>query len=361
MRGEDERSLGAEEGDVELGRREPLQVHEVGVPAEQPAHAAGMLERPEDDTSGPSGEATRARVERLVEHVAGGSGTFAKAKRRRHELDLDAGPDERSRELVVVGRGVGRGIGEDDAHGSYSRGALGPARPQLERLPRAHRSARAPRLPPRDARPRDRRPARCALPPGGACLGPPPARGLERRDVRDAGNHPTARLAGAAHSLADALTRGVLPLGTRGAGERDPRASRTRPRGSRDRSDQRRRPRGEARLRGTGAYAIVLANLHASNDFAHPEIPRAEIRRAREFAEEHVRPGEAVVLAGDFNVRDPGLDGYSAPGEGIDHILVRGTRATRLETWPHARRLQNGAVLSDHAPVELRVASEDAS
>ena len=36
---------GAEEGDVELGCREPLQVDEVGVPAQESAHAAGMLER----------------------------------------------------------------------------------------------------------------------------------------------------------------------------------------------------------------------------------------------------------------------------------------------------------------------------
>ena len=110
------------------------------------------------------------------------------------------------------------------------------------------------------------------------------------------------------------------------------------------------------RLRST-----VFANLHASNDFANPEIPRAEVGRACEFAEGHARAGETIVLAGDFNLRDPEVDGYSAPGEGIDHILVRGASATRLETWPRARRLQNGAVLSDHAPVELRVVSDVAS
>ena len=107
--------------------------------------------------------------------------------------------------------------------------------------------------------------------------------------------------------------------------------------------------------------SIVVANLHASNDFAHPEIPRAEVRRACEFAEGHARAGEAIVLAGDFNVRDPGLAGYSEPAEGIDHILVRGALATPPETWSRARRQQNGAVLSDHAPIELRVVSENAS
>ncbi len=100
---------------------------------------------------------------------------------------------------------------------------------------------------------------------------------------------------------------------------------------------------------------VVVANLHASNDFRRPDVPRAEARRARAFAESHAREGETVVLAGDFNVRDPGLDGYSAPAEGIDHILVRGAETTAVEVWPRERRLHNGAVLSDHAPVELRL------
>ena len=167
----------------------------------------------------------RARVERLVEDVPGCGGPRAEAKRRRHQLDLEPRARERSRELVVVGRRVGRGIGEDDAHGSYSRGALGSARPQLERLPRANRSARAPRLPQGDGGARDRRPTRRPLPPGGARLGAPPARGLERRDDGGARDHAAPRLAGAARSLAHALARGVLPLGSRGAGERDPRAT----------------------------------------------------------------------------------------------------------------------------------------
>jgi len=107
------------------------------------------------------------------------------------------------------------------------------------------------------------------------------------------------------------------------------------------------------------AGPVVVANLHASNDFRRPDVPRAEVRQARAFAESHAREGETVVLAGDFNLRDPGLDGYSAPAEGIDHILVRGAETTAVEVWSRERRLHNGALLSDHSPVELRLTLGD--
>jgi endonuclease/exonuclease/phosphatase family metal-dependent hydrolase len=101
--------------------------------------------------------------------------------------------------------------------------------------------------------------------------------------------------------------------------------------------------------------SIVVANLHASNEFRRPEIPRSELGRARAFAEELAGPSECVVLAGDFNLHDPWLDGYSPPGPGIDHVLVRGSTIGPLEVWPIERRTHAGVVLSDHAPVELRI------
>jgi endonuclease/exonuclease/phosphatase family metal-dependent hydrolase len=94
----------------------------------------------------------------------------------------------------------------------------------------------------------------------------------------------------------------------------------------------------------------VVANLHASTD---PPAAAAEIARAQAFAEGLAETREAVVLAGDFNLVAHGIDGYSAPGPGIDHVLVRGAAASQLTVWPDARRVQNGRVLSDHAPVEL--------
>ena len=45
----------------------------------------------------------------------------------------------------------------------------------------------------------------------------------------------------------------------------------------------------------------------------------------------------------------------AALGPGIDHVLVRGLTASPLTVWPVDRRRQSGAVLSDHAPVEVTV------
>lgn len=103
------------------------------------------------------------------------------------------------------------------------------------------------------------------------------------------------------------------------------------------------------RLDGLG---IVVGNLHASNEFADPSVPRAELERARSYVERYAAPDEITVLAGDFNLREPSLDGYTAPGDGIDHVLVRGATAGPPVTWPRERREAGGIVLSDHAPVE---------
>jgi len=95
---------------------------------------------------------------------------------------------------------------------------------------------------------------------------------------------------------------------------------------------------------------FVLGNVHATNDFRRPEVPRAELKRAHALVESMATAGEARILAGDFNLRDPDL-----PGPNIDHIVVAGIAHGPLEVWPDERRRHNGAVLSDHAPVEVRV------
>jgi endonuclease/exonuclease/phosphatase family metal-dependent hydrolase len=97
---------------------------------------------------------------------------------------------------------------------------------------------------------------------------------------------------------------------------------------------------------------IVVANLHASTD---PRAAIEEVERTRLFAEGFAAAGEAVVIAGDFNLEAYSLEGYSAPGPGIDQILVRGTSPASHMLWPVERRSRNGHVLSDHAPVELVV------
>jgi endonuclease/exonuclease/phosphatase family metal-dependent hydrolase len=96
----------------------------------------------------------------------------------------------------------------------------------------------------------------------------------------------------------------------------------------------------------------VVANVHASNEFKDPEVPREELRRAYELLDELADESDVRVLAGDFNLRDPDL-----PGPNIDHVVVAGASHGPLVVWElERRRLQNGAVLSDHAPVEVTIA-----
>jgi len=55
-------------------------------------------------------------------------------------------------------------------------------------------------------------------------------------------------------------------------------------------------------VRIAGAPGVAIANLHASNDFVRPDVPRAEAARAAAFVEEAAAPGDVVVLAGDFAI-----------------------------------------------------------
>ena len=100
---------------------------------------------------------------------------------------------------------------------------------------------------------------------------------------------------------------------------------------------------------------VVVGNLHASNDFANPSVPTAEVDRALSFVERAAQPRDALVLAWDFNLSAPRLAGFSEPGEGIDHVLVRGASAGPVVAWPRERRAVDGIALSDHAPVECLV------
>jgi endonuclease/exonuclease/phosphatase family metal-dependent hydrolase len=80
-----------------------------------------------------------------------------------------------------------------------------------------------------------------------------------------------------------------------------------------------------------------------------------EIGRALAFADSCSRLGEPLVLAGDFNLEDVVLPGFSPPGPGIDQVLCRGAECSTPEAWSLERRTVDGVVLSDHAPVEVRV------
>jgi endonuclease/exonuclease/phosphatase family metal-dependent hydrolase len=114
-----------------------------------------------------------------------------------------------------------------------------------------------------------------------------------------------------------------------------------------------------------GALTLVLANVHITGS-TDKRIPDAELLRAAVFVDGMARPDEPIVLAGDFNLTMrnsatlPALVGSEwgftgATPVGIDHVLVRGLEAGEPVRWPRERRLKDGRVLSDHAPVDREV------
>jgi endonuclease/exonuclease/phosphatase family metal-dependent hydrolase len=119
------------------------------------------------------------------------------------------------------------------------------------------------------------------------------------------------------------------------------------------------------RLEEPGGRTLLVANMHCTSYPADERLADAELLRAAWFAVSKAAPQDVVVLAGDFNVRAArsrtlrdltGLEwGFSGPGPGIDHILVRGATASALRRWPDEQRRHGGLLLSDHAPVELDV------
>jgi endonuclease/exonuclease/phosphatase family metal-dependent hydrolase len=120
------------------------------------------------------------------------------------------------------------------------------------------------------------------------------------------------------------------------------------------------------RLDDSAGHTYLVANLHCTSYAADERLAEAELLRAAWFALSEAQPDDVVVLAGDFNLtaersatlRDLAGEewGFSRPGEGIDHILVRGASATPLRRWPDQQRAYDGRLLSDHAPVELEIA-----
>ena len=111
---------------------------------------------------------------------------------------------------------------------------------------------------------------------------------------------------------------------------------------------------------------FVVGNLHATSYDADQRLADAELLRAAWFVDAVAVPGEPVVLCGDFNVTvarsrtladlaGPEWGFSAAAGAGIDHVLVRGAAAGGPERWPEERRRLDGRLLSDHAPVEVRL------
>jgi len=114
-----------------------------------------------------------------------------------------------------------------------------------------------------------------------------------------------------------------------------------------------------------GDETLVIGNLHATG-LPDRRVPDAELLRAAVFVDGLAKPGEPVLLCGDFNLSVHNSRtladltaaewGFGGPTPaGIDHVLVRGLDASPPVSWPVERRLYEGRLLSDHAPVEREV------
>jgi endonuclease/exonuclease/phosphatase family metal-dependent hydrolase len=119
------------------------------------------------------------------------------------------------------------------------------------------------------------------------------------------------------------------------------------------------------RLEDGAGTTYLLANMHCTSYPPDERLPDAELLRAAWFASSLARPEDVVILAGDFNVRADrsrtlrdltGPEwGFSQPGPGIDHVLVRGAPCSEVRRWPDAQRAHGDRLLSDHAPVEVDI------
>src|SRR5215218_3974627 len=119
------------------------------------------------------------------------------------------------------------------------------------------------------------------------------------------------------------------------------------------------------RLALPGGGSALVANLHATAYRPDARLADAELLRAAVFADAVAAPDDVCVLAGDFNIRTATSWtlrdlarpewGFAGGGPWIDHILVRGAPIGRVLRWPDDRRRCDGALLSDHAPVEAEI------
>jgi endonuclease/exonuclease/phosphatase family metal-dependent hydrolase len=110
------------------------------------------------------------------------------------------------------------------------------------------------------------------------------------------------------------------------------------------------------RIAGVG----LVGNFHVTGGVAADE----QFLRAAAFVDALAEPDEPAILAGDANIAPGRGDtygelrewGFSEPLAGsIDQIFVRAAPSTEPEAWSTDRRRAGGRLLSDHAPVELRV------
>jgi endonuclease/exonuclease/phosphatase family metal-dependent hydrolase len=118
------------------------------------------------------------------------------------------------------------------------------------------------------------------------------------------------------------------------------------------------------RIAGPEGRTYLVANMHCTSHPTDSRLAEVELLRGAWFATSTARVGDVVVLAGDFNltVESPAVQAlcspeweFSAPGPGIDHVLVRGADASPVRVWPPEQRAHEDRLLSDHAPVEVEI------
>jgi endonuclease/exonuclease/phosphatase family metal-dependent hydrolase len=111
---------------------------------------------------------------------------------------------------------------------------------------------------------------------------------------------------------------------------------------------------------------FVIGNMHATAYAPDRRLSEAELLRAAVFVDGLAKPEEPVLLCGDFNVTrkssrtlgdltGPEWNFEGGTPTGIDHVLVRGLRPGLAVRWEVDRRLHEGRLLSDHAPVDVEV------
>ncbi len=336
--GEDGGQVRTEEVRVELRRGQPLDVEHVGAAAAEqgePHRMLGDLDRQAQHRA--AEDARGERIEELAAHVSLGRRCVAEAKSRGHELDLSTRSRERSCELVVVRRGEGRWIGEQDAHGSVRYAVAMLVRTwnlfHGKPSPPGRRAFLVQMI---ELVTRDRPDVIClqelpvwALPHLEGWSGMHASGAVARRPVLPVGaravtalHHGLLRSAVTGEADAILTCEPALALGVHVV--------------------------GETKLRRI-AHAVEVAGITVVN--FHIDGDREQFDRVVALAPER------SIVAGDANLVSPVAEGFSPPLAGsIDQILVRGLELRDgPSAWPVERRVVDGRVLSDHAPVEAVV------
>jgi Endonuclease/Exonuclease/phosphatase family len=328
----------SEEEGIELRRRQPLDVEDVRAETAErgePERVLGDLERQAQRRS--AEDTRRERIEELSARISVRLRHGAEAKAGRHELDVGAGPRERRRELMVVRRREGRRIGEQDAHG-FVRYVVA----MLVRTWNLFHGNASP--PQRRAFLRTMIELVTHDRPDVVCLQELPVWALGHLE-RWSGMHASGAVA----------RRPLLPLGAQAITNLHHGLLRSALTGEADAILTREPAReqgvhivGSSRLRRIAQVVdfegVTVVNFHIDGE-------RAQFDRVLAFAR-----GRSIV-AGDANLLAPLADGFSPPLEGsIDQILVLGLALRDgPSAWPPERRVVEGRLLSDHAPVEAVV------